>query len=246
MKRQFVLALAALFVPPTLAAAQQASAPARRFTVSPFLGYAFTYTQKGTVRLTSATGSSTGQYERQVKGGVMPGIIVDYDLPGRFGASAALAYNKRGEESVSLDYVDVAPLYNPGSALWFARAALTMDLLENDPDVQIHHPLAQLFAGPAFVREVPSSVTGRLSTNAVGLNLGALVELPLPWEGFSFQGAFEDYMTRLSNAEVAVQLGTDVSGQLSQIYQADLSHGITHMYAVRAGLSYRFQPSFLR
>ncbi len=246
MKRQIVLALAALLVLPALALSQETSAPAKRFTVSPFLGYAFTYTQKGAVGLSSPTLALTGTYQREVKGGVMPGIALDYDLPGRFGASAAFAYNKRGTETVTLDDPNMAPMYNPGETLWFVRAAVTMDLLQSDPDLQIHHPLGRLFAGPAFVREVPASVTGRSSANAIGLNLGAIVELPLPWEGFSVQGAFEDYMSHISNAGVATQLGSQYTFDRAELVTADMTHGLTNMYAIRAGLSYKFQPSFLR
>ncbi len=245
MKRPYVLALAASLVLPAFAVAQEARAPARRLTVSPFLGYAFTTTQKGTARVTvyspTATNSNTGAYERQVKGGVMPGLVVDYDLPGRFGASAAFAYNKRGDETVSLDFYDVSPMYTAGSTLWLVRAAATMDLLQQDTDLQIHHPDAQLFAGPVYVREVPDAVTGRPATNAFGLNAGANVDMALPWKGFSVRGTLEDYMTHASMSGVATQLGTDLSTQTSYATEAVMTHGISHMYVARVGLTYTFE-----
>ena len=245
MKRQIVLALAALLVLPALALSQETSAPARRLTVSPFLGYAFSYAQKGTARLTvfDQSGSQTaiGEYDRQVTGGIMPGVAVDYDLPGRWGASAAFAYNQRGDESVSLDYYDVAPLFTAGSALWLVRAAATMDLLQEESDLQIHHPVAQLYFGPAFMREVPAGGAGRPARNVLGLNGGANIELALPWKGFSARGTFEDYMSHGSNDNVAVQLGSDLSTQTGLTTVAQMTHGLTNMYVVRAGLSYTFQ-----
>ncbi len=246
MKRQIVLALAALFALPAFALSQEASAPARRITVSPFLGYGFSYTQKGTTRLTeflpgppATTRSDVGPYERQVKGGVMVGLTADYDLRGPFGASVAFAYNKRGDETVSLDYYDVAPMYTAGSALWMARAAATMDLIQENTDLQIHHPTAQLFFGPAFMREVPAAGT-RPARNVLGLNGGANIELALPWKGYTVRGTFEDYMSHGSNDAVAVQLGSDLTSQGPNLTEAQMTHGLTNMYAVRIGLTYTF------
>ncbi len=241
MRRRIAVALAAALALPVVASAQDiAPPPQQRFTISPFLGYAFTYHQKGTVRFTDPKGTSVADYVRDVGGGVMPGISVEYQATHRFGFSAAGAYSRRGEESLSTDFVEVAPLFSPGGSLWFARAAVTLDLYESDDDVRMFKPTAQVSVGPALVREVPAVETGRLASNSFAVHAAVAAELPLPWKGFSFRGAFEDYMTYLPSAEVAIQLGTDVSQQLGQAYGAELSGGATHLYVVRAGLSYHF------
>jgi len=135
----------------------------------------------------------------------------------------------------------VAPLFTAGSALWLVRAAATMDLLQEESDLQIHHPVAQLYFGPAFMREVPAGGAGRPARNVLGLNGGANIELALPWKGFSARGTFEDYMSHGSNDNVAVQLGSDLSTQTGLTTVAQMTHGLTNMYVVRAGLSYTFQ-----
>ncbi len=240
MMRRMLFALAIAFACPALAVAQEiGSAPPPRFTVSPFLGYAFSYTQKGTVILTDKDGSYSAGYERHVGGGMMPGVAVEYRAPGRFGASAALAYNHRGDESLSTDYVDVAPLYSPGAAMWFARAAVTMELKDDD-DMRLHQPQGQLSLGPALVREVPDARTGRLSYNAFAVNGAATAELPLPWKGFSFRASFEDYMAYLPKGDVGVQLASDLFVQTGRPFAADLGGGATHLYVIQGEVAYHF------
>lgn len=242
MKRRIVWALAAALLVPALASAQDPTAPppAPRFTVSPYLGYAFSFTQKGTVHVVSQGGTDAADYDRHVAGGVMPGIAMEYRLPGRFGVSGGVAYNKRGSERISTNYLDVAPLFSNGSALWLAKLAATMELADVDPDMRLHYAQAQLSAGPALVREVPDASTGRAAVNAMALNVAATAEMPLPWKGFSVRGAFEDYLVQMPMTDVSVQLAADMSGQFGQAIGAELSRPTVNLFVIRAGLSYRF------
>jgi hypothetical protein len=241
MRRRIAVALAAALALPVVASAQDiAPPPQQRFTISPFLGYAFNFHQKGTVRFTDSKGTYVANYVRDVAGGTVPGVSVEYKATNRFGVQVAGAYNRRGEESLSTDFVELAPLFSPGGTFWFARAAVSMDFYEGDDDVRLFKPSAQVSVGPALVREVPALASGRLASNSFAVHAAASGELPLPWKGFSVRGAFEDYMSYLPHTEVAFQLGTDVSQQLGQLYAAELSSGPTHMYMVRAGISYRF------
>ncbi len=242
MTRRMLIALAAALACPAVVAAQEYAAPPQpHFTIAPFLGYAFTYTQRGTVRFTDAQGTYAADYDRQVQGGWMPGAMVEYHLPGRFGLSAAVAYNKRGEESFTTDFIDVAPLYSTGTKMWFLRGAITMDLAEHDADdLRIIHPSAHLSVGPALVREVPDAASGRPASNAFALNGAAEAELPLPWKGFGVRASFEDYMSYLPRGDIAIQLGADLTSQVGHAFAAELSGGATHLYVMRAGLAYHF------
>ncbi len=240
MKRRMLVALAIALACPALAAAQEEPAPPSRLTISPFLGYAFTYTQKGTVRFTDQSGSSAAaDYERQVKGGVMPGVELEFRAPGRLGFSAAVAYNKRGQESLSTDFVDVAPMYSNGGKMWFMRGAVTMDLLDDD-DMRLTRPRGQIRVGPAMVHEVPDAATGRAAYNAVAINGAASGELPLPWKGLGVRGTFEDYMAYLPKGDVGAQLAADANLQTGGNFSAELSGGATHIYVVQVGLAYHF------
>lgn len=239
MRRRIAAVLAAALACPAFVGAQEAAPAAPRFTISPFLGYAFAYNQSGTVRFIDTKGTYAAQFKRQVAGGIMPGIALEARGFGRFGLSVAGAYNRRGDETLSTDFVEVAPMFSSGSDLWFARAAVTMDLAETD-DLQLHKLTGRVSVGPALVREVPAVETGRLASNAFAINGSVVAEAPLPWNGFSFRGAFEDYMAYLPRADVAVQLGRDVSGQLGHAYGTELSGGATHLYVIRGGISYRF------
>ncbi len=240
MKRRMVIALAAALACPIAVAAQERAAERSHFTISPFLGYAFAYQQRGTATFTDAQGSYASEYTREVEGGWMPGVEADYRLPGRFGLSAAVAYNKRGEESFNTDFVDVASLFSKGSKMYFLRGAVTMDLRDSEPGMQITHPEAHLAVGPALVREVPDVSTGRPASNSFALNGAANAALPLPWKGFAVRVVLEDYMTYLPRGDIAVQLATDLSGQVGSAYAAELTGGATHLYVLRAGLSYSF------
>jgi len=240
MKRRMLVALAIALSCPAVAVAQEEQpAPPSRLTIMPFLGYAFTYTQTGTVHFTDVTGTYVADYQREVQGGMMPGVDVELRTPGHFGLSAALAYNHRGNESLSTDFIDVAPLYSSGSAMWFLRGAVTMELRE-DNDMRLAAPTAELRVGPALVREIPDAYTGRSAANALALNAAATAELPLPWKGFAARGTFEDYMTYLPKGDVAVQLGMDVGSQVGRPVAAQLSGGATHLYVAQVGVAYHF------
>jgi len=239
MKRRMLVALAIALSCPVVAVAQEEPSPPARLTIMPFLGYAFTYTQKGTVHFTDVRGTYAADYERQVEGGVMPGVDVELRAPGRFGLSAALAYNHRGNETLSTDFVDVAPLYSSGAAMWFLRGAVTMELRE-DSDMRLAQPTAELRVGPAILRESPDAYTGRSAYNALAINAGASAELPLPWKGFAARGTFEDYMAFLPTGDVGVQLGMDVSTQIGRPVAAQLSGGATHLYVAQVGVAYHF------
>ncbi len=239
MKRRMLVALAIALTCPAVAVAQEEPAPPSRLTITPFLGYAFAYTQKGTVEFTDVKGSYTANYQRQVQGGMMPGVDVELRAPGRFGLSAGLAYNRRGDESLSTDFVDLAPMYSSGSTMWFLRGAVTMELME-DSDMRLAQPKAEVRVGPTMVREIPDAFTGRPATNAWGINAAATAELPLPWKGFAARGTFEDCVAYLPKGDVGVQLGMDVSSQIGRPMVAQLSGGPTHLYAVQLGLAYHF------
>ncbi len=239
MKRRMLVALAMLAVPAYATAQDRAAPPPSRVTISPFLGYAFTYTQRGTVQLTDVKGSYTANYQRQVDGGVMPGVSVEVRAAGRFGFSATAAYNHRGNETLTTDFVDVAPLYSSGGKMWFLRGAVTMDLLDDD-DMRIRPARGQLALGPAMVREIPDASTGRAAYNALAINGAATGELPLPWKGFSVRGTFEDYMSYLPKGDVGLQLSADMFQQTGRPYSAQLSSGPTHLYVIEAALAYRF------
>jgi len=240
MKRRMVIALAAALACPTLAAAQERALPRQTgFAISPFLGYAFAYSQHGTVRFTDIQGGVyRATYNRRVDGGVMPGLALEYQ-PGRFGFSAAAAYNRRGEETLATDFADVLPLYSPGGSMWFFRGTLTIDLREAEDDLRIAHPTARLSLGPAMVRDVPDTATGRAPRNAFAVSGAASAELPL-LKGLGLRGSFEDYVAFLPLADVGVQLGENVSGQFGQPFAADLRGGVAHLFVVRAALSYHF------
>lgn len=249
MTRRIVLALAAALALPTFSAAQEpaSKSPATRVTVSPFLGYAFAFEQKGTVDISGLDSnlrhvSYSGSYSRRVAGGMMPGLIVDVRLPGRFGASFAGAYNKRGTETLSTQFVELPPLEEPGETFWFTRAALTMELTDEGEDLRVYHPTAQISVGPAFIRTVPASVSSanRTTTNTVGLNAAANMELPTAWKGLSVRAAMEDYVADLPNDGAALDLGTDINGKIDGTYYATLTRRMTHMFAIRLGLAYRF------
>ncbi len=242
MKRRILVLLAAVLVvaPASLAAQRAFGEDQPHFTISPYFGYAFAYNQHGTVRFRDASGVYTATYRREVQGGVMPGVAVEYHAPGRFGLSAAGGYNRRGDETLSTDYVDVAPLTSPGSTMWFVRGALTMDLREGPDDLRLARSNAHLALGPAMVREVPDAATGRLPYNAFAVNGAASAEFPLPWKGLAFRGSFDDYMAFLPMADVGLQLAANVSNQIGRPFLADLSGGTTHIFVLQAGLSYHF------
>ncbi len=237
MKRRMVIALAAALACPLAVAAQERPSTLGHIKVSPFLGYAFAYTQSGTVTFTDAMGNYEGQYKRVVEGGWMPGAEVEIHFPGRFGLSGAVAYNKRGEETLRTELVDV-PIASHGSKMYFARAALTLDLRESDPGMQVTHPYAHLSVGPAILREEPDALTGRSPYNAFAMNGAANAEMPLPWKGFAVRVALEDYMAYLPRGDVAMALATSLSTQSAGNFAAEVTGGPTHLYVLRAGLTF--------
>lgn len=245
--RSIVFALAAAALLPGIAAAQAVAPPlvdapaAPRFTFSPFIGYAFTSTQKGTVAARVRGQLGTADYERQIGGGVMAGATMEARVSKLFSVVGMAAVNPRGTVRTRTGFADLEDREQPGGTYWIARAGLQLGLRETDPGMQQHTAVGALSVSPAVIRQQASDAYDAIpSATRYGMNAAATVELPLPWKGFAVRAVAEDYMLFGDDPSASVQMSEWVTRKAGSPALAQISAGAVHLYAVRAGLSYHF------
>lgn len=243
--RPIAFAIGALALLPSLARAQESvidPPPPSRFTVTPFLGYGFGFTQNGTVQLRVDDASATADYQRQERGGVIVGVTGEARLRGPFRAVATLAVHPRGDVTTRTTFPNVEDRQEPGGTMYLGKLGLRMDFHETDPAMQQHRAAAALSLGPALVHESfddPQDV-GRGSTTRLAVNAGAVTELPLPWKNASFNATFEDYVLFLDDAAAASQMSQWVIRTTGTPAVAQVSAGAAHLFVARAGIAFRF------
>ncbi|HET9982131.1 MAG TPA: hypothetical protein VFQ38_01025 [Longimicrobiales bacterium] len=243
--RPIAFAIGAMALLPSLARAQESVVdppPPSRFTVTPFLGYGFSYTQNGTVQLQVQTSSGTADYQRQERGGAIVGVTGGAHLRGPFSAVATLAVNPRGTVTTRTTFPAVEDRQEPGGTMYIGKLGLRMDFHETDAGMQQHRASAALSFGPALVHESlddPQDV-GRGSMTRLAVNAGAVAELPLPWKNASFSATVEDYVLFLDDAAAASQMSQWVIRKTGLPAVAQVSAGSAHLYVARAGVSFRF------
>ena len=250
MKRIFLSAMMAIAFLPGIGAAQSfmpdlgRPAYGPRIRITPFIGQApsLSRLERWTVTGIGLPGG-VNDYDVELASGPAAGVSLEVLVIDRLAFIGSVALVSRGgtREYSSTDAV----FYNyGGSNFLLAKGAVALRLNEQVSDLQVHSLTATIFAGPAYIREMPksdASTPDMLQAAMVhwAVNVGANAEIPLGWDALSLQGGVEDYYTWWNNAEVARRndaYNRTVNGlTTSTVVEADPSH----MWLFRVGLSFR-------
>jgi hypothetical protein len=247
MKRAVTAAAVALIAFPGFATAQAAAtsmdAPVwgPRIRVTPFVGHAPAVSR--TERWTFASGGqqSTARYDVDLASGWAGGASVEVQLVDALAFIGEGLFVTRGrtrEESP-----DVGDRFeHEGSNFIMAKAALALRLREEVSELQLRTLTATVFAGPAWVREMPkdddfSDPILLESQSYWGLNFGVNAALPIGWDGVALQGGVEDFFVWWNNDELAARNDALLGGATTSLVDTDPSH----MWIFRVGLSFTMQ-----
>lgn len=241
MKRAFGSALMAIALLPGFGVAQSflpdlnRSASGPRIRVTPFIGQAPSVNRLERWTFTWQGATSSTDIDVKLGGGAAAGLALEIRAVDRLaliGSAVLISRSPTTENST-----DDGLVTHEGSDFLLAKGALAIRLTEEVSELQVHSLSATLFAGPAFIREMPKAdpsldapLLDPLTHWAV--NFGANAEIPLGWNSLAVQAGVEDYYTLWNKTEFARRY--DVIYQESGFaVDADPSH----MWLFRVGLS---------
>ncbi|MEX2283019.1 MAG: hypothetical protein WEE89_11100 [Gemmatimonadota bacterium] len=248
MKRHWLVALAALATVPAIASAQMRGVDegwGPKLRATPFLGWSPGFESAGNLAVsTGGTNPIQGaEYSFDYAPGPITGVNLEARAHGRFSAVGMLAWSSRGRTTSRDD--DGFLFEEPGSDFWIARVGGLMRFRE-DSDLQLRRLNAAVFAGPAFLREVPetsifSSSAFDSARNHWGVSFGAEGELPFANKMFALHAAFEDIVIFWDETSLQQRMDGSIRASFGDLAAAEVDADHSHMFVLRVGLSVRFR-----
>lgn len=247
MKRVVTAAAMALIAFPAFASAQAAAGTmdvpvwGPRIRVTPFVGHAAAVSRTERWSFASGGQQSFARYDVDIASGWAGGASVEVqvvDALAFIGQGMFVTRGRTREESPDLG----DRFEHEGSNFIMAKGALALRLREEVSELQLRTLTATVFAGPAWVREMPKDddtadpITLE-SQSYWGLNFGVNAALPIGWDGVSLQGGVEDYFIWWNNDELAARNDALLGGAITSTVDTDPSH----MWVFRVGLSFSMQ-----
>jgi hypothetical protein len=249
MKRAALATLALLAAGPYALQAQMVPSPepsiwGSTVRVTPFVGLAPTVSR--TERWTVIAGPTTfsDQYDVDLSAGPAAGAAVEIRIYDRFAVIGSGAFITRGRTQEFSIGESAFFEYN-GSNFLIGKAALAMRLRESVSEMQLRRLTATVFAGPAFVREMPKDDVSlhavRLGAiNHWGVAFGFDAELPMSGGRIALQGGVEDVVVWWNADELARR--NDVAFAAEGLSTASfLDTDPSHNLLLRLGISVSFQ-----
>jgi hypothetical protein len=242
MKRHLIVALLVLAATPRLAAAQDAGwGPALRIT--PFVGVSPNFTQSGEAVFVEDGALTSHEYELDFAHGIGLGIAAEKRVWKQVTIVGSGAWLSRGDAELH-DLTDNLVFEVDGVTQWIAKAALALRLREPTPELQLHNLNASIFAGPAFIRDVPkreitTPPAAASSHNYLALNLGADAELPFANRKLAFVLGVEDYLVFWDNNRAEGRIAGTL-GPSAPAAEISVETRKSNIFLLRFGLSWRF------
>lgn len=246
MKRAAFVVLALLAVVPSIVSAQGVLTEeplwGPRVRLTPFVGVAPTVSRTERWAVDFGGELSSGEYDVDLGAGPAVGASVEVRIVERFALIGAGYYVPRGE---TREYSQTAGefIVSEGSDFIMAKAALALRLRETMSEMQMRRLTATVFAGPAYVREMPSDQLGPIQGESLshwGANFGVDAEVPLGGGDIALQLGLEDFLTFWNSSEIASRndaLFADAGLDSTSSLETDVSN----MFIFRVGLSFRFR-----
>ncbi len=248
MKRAAFTVLAILAAAPSIGSAQGvlSSEPVwgARVRVTPFVGQAPSVSRSERWVVLTGGDISFGEFDVDLASGPALGASVDARLVERIGLIGSVTYISRGQTR-EFSFLDGEFFVSEGSTFLTGKLALALRLREAESDLQLRRLTATVFAGPALVRESPSSDPSvnpalRGSLNHWAANFGVDGEIPMGDGRLALQLGLEDYYTFWNTTEIA-RRNDRVFAQSGLTTQSTLESNASHQLLIRLGLSVRFQ-----
>jgi hypothetical protein len=240
MARHLLAALVLLVVLPEASSAQviQQPAEAPRLRITPFVGWAPVLRRVEERASFSIMGPSSDHVVVEHASGVALGLSTEHRITPQLALSLGGGITLRGLAEHYSTVTDEAWV-DRGSHFAFARAVAQFRLQETVTDLQMRSVNAALFAGPAFMRELPSTDANRgdgQGMNLFGVALGATTEVPVAGLGVTLHFGAEDTIFWWDNTELARR--ADVYNEtFGVVTQTAVATGASHQWILRAGFS---------
>lgn len=247
MKRAAFLVLALLALAPSFVRAQGILTeeplwgPTVRLT--PFVGQAPTVNRTDRWLVTSGGAIvSQGEYDVDLGAGQAVGASLEVRVVDRFAIVGAGYFMNRGD---TREYSQSAGefIVSEGSDFLVGKLALALRLREAMSEMQMRRLTATIFAGPAYLREMPAERGVPALDESLGhwaANIGVDAEIPLGEGSVALQLGLEDFYTFWNTAEIARRNDAAfAAGGFTT--QSTVEADASNMILVRLGLSFRFR-----
>ena len=215
-----------------------------RVRITPFVGQAPAVSRLERWTVSGPGGTAATNFDVELGSGPVAGLAIEVLAVDRFAFIGSIAMVSRGRTS-EYSTADAEFFEHEGSNFLFAKGAVAIRLREEISELQVRSLTATVFAGPAYIREMPKDdpFADPILLDAMthwGVNFGANAEIPLGWNSLAVQAGLEDYYTWWNKTEFGRRNDAIFAANgfdTSSIVDADPSH----MWLFRAGLSFRFQ-----
>lgn len=215
-----------------------------RVRITPFVGQAPAASRLERWTVSGPGGTIVTNFNVELADGPVAGLAVEVLAIDRFAFMGSFAMVSRGRTT---EYSTAASEFyeHEGSNFLLAKGAVAVRLREEVSELQVRSLTATVFAGPAYIREMPKDDPFADPVLLDGMthwavNFGANAELPLGWNSLAIQFGVEDYYTWWNNTEFGRRNDAIFAANgfsTSSIVESDPSH----MWLFRAGLSFRMQ-----
>lgn len=250
MKRAVLAVLALLTVVPAAPAHAQEVLSADpgiwgpRVRITPFVGQMPTVSRTERWTVFHDGVPSYGEFDVDLGSGAAVGASAEVQVDGPFAFIVSGVYANRGETR-EFSFADGEFLIGRGSNFLMAKAAAAWRLRESMSELQFRRLTATVFAGPAYVREMPKSdpTLPDALQDAVShwaANIGVDAEIPIGRAPVSIQLGLEDYYTFWNDGGYASRFDRAFAGSgftTESYLETDSSHAIL----VRLGLTFWFR-----
>ena len=247
MKRTVLVLLAAGLLP--AGADAQLMAPDNtpwgpRVRLTPFVGQAPTVSRSERWNVFANGFSQTSAADVDLGAGPALGAVLEVRAVERFSFVASGMYISRGRtrefSSLAGQVLDF-----PGSNFLIGRAGVAMRLREPVSELQFRQLSASVFAGPAFIHEMPQSdpLASPIfleSLNHWGANFGLEAEIPTAWPSVALTAGIEDFVVFWNDTESG-RRADNFAALDGFVTETVVDSDPSHMLVFRAGLSLRLQ-----
>ncbi|MGH7476329.1 MAG: hypothetical protein ACRELD_08570 [Longimicrobiales bacterium] len=254
MRTRLICLLALIAMAPLPVAGQRIfEQPPPRFEITPFFGWRLTYEQTREQLIFDNQEATLVFDEVDVSGAPLYGLEGLFNLWGPWSLVGSLGYVSGSDATVTRETEDELVQFSVAAGtMWLLRANAQFRFPENEEfeDQRLHTPEAFIFAGPTWIRTDPAELQGpnvsgldyyTAPIDQLAVNIGIRATSGVPWwENVGFHLVAEDFITfwndtalierdeRLFRESGFANLRTDINTRRS------------HIFAVRAGLSWRF------
>lgn len=247
-RRVLTAAFAVLILAPAPGSGQMmpeldATTSRARVRISPFVGYLPGVERSESWLYSNGAERTSAEVETELGSAVAAGLNLEYRLSPKFGVTALGAYGSRDETVFTVTETGDAVLVD-GSRVFIGRLGGAFYLHEAVDELTVRRLDASVFAGAVVMHDRPRNDVGTQefldNGTHFGANVGLNAEIPFGSDRFALQVGIEDNVMFWREGPLARLAWEYFNRPGTSSAQTTASADVSHVWLLRAGLSFRF------